>query len=86
MPKQIKPEHYFGLCSGILIKDIKELAFALDYISDGELNHHVNQSRNDFSRWIRDVFEEKQLADDVAKAKDRKELQIMLLKFLVKNP
>jgi len=82
MQKKIAPEHYFSLCTGALVKDIKELAFILEYLSDEELNHHINSGRNDFSNWIRDVFGEKKLAEDLSKTKDRKEMQIILLKHL----
>jgi len=83
MLKRIEPEHYFSLCTGGLIKDIKELAFILDYLSNEEFNHHVNANKNDFSRWIRDVFGEEKLAEDLLKTRDRKDMQIILLKYLV---
>ena len=63
--KGIPPEQYFSLCTGGLIKDIRELAFTLEYLSDEELQHHVQPSKNDFSSWIREVFNEGQLAEDL---------------------
>ena len=81
--KEIDPEHYFSLCTGGLIKDIKELVFALDYLSDEELNNHVNESKNDFSNWVRDVFQENKLAEEISEIQDRKDIQLALLKHIV---
>lgn len=83
--KDIGPDKYFSLCTGALIKDIKELAFALDHLSDEELYEHVNHEKNDFSTWMKDVFEECELADKLCKAKDRKDIQIELLKHIAEQ-
>ena len=81
--QRIGPEHYFSLCTGGLIKDIKGLAFTIEYLSDGEFRYHVNEERNDFSSWIRDVFGEDKLAEGLSKTKDRKDMQLALFKHLV---
>jgi hypothetical protein len=81
--KHIKPENYFILCTGGIIKNVKELALTIDYLSDEEFRHHVNDERNDFSNWLRDVFKEEILADALASSCDRKDCQIMLLKHLL---
>ena len=79
----IKPGYYFMLCSGGIIKNVKELALTLDYLSDEEFNHHVNHERNDFSNWIKDVFKEKELAEHLAATQDKKDSQIIMLKHLI---
>ncbi len=81
----VNPEHYFSLCTGVLIKNIKELAFALEYISDEEYDHHVNHSKNDFSSWVRDVFGKKELAEKLLKTRDKKDMQIALFKDIMKK-
>ena len=85
MGNEIRPEQYFSLCTGILLKDIEELAFTLDYMSEDEFRQHVNKKKNDFSCWIKDVFKEKSLAEEIARAHEKKEIQIALLKYLVKK-
>ncbi|MBR9691195.1 hypothetical protein GOV06_00240 [Candidatus Woesearchaeota archaeon] len=84
----VDPEQYFSLCTGGLIKDINELAFAVEYLSDEELNFHVNEDKNDFSSWIRDIFKEPLLADEISEISrtgDKKDIQVALLKHLVKK-
>ncbi|MEE9525182.1 MAG: hypothetical protein V3V78_01075 [Candidatus Woesearchaeota archaeon] len=81
--KGLDPKKYFSLCTGGLIKDVRELAFALEYLSDEELDYHISEDNNDFSNWIRDVFKEYRLAARLSEIQDRKEMQITLLKHLV---
>jgi len=81
---KISSEQYFSLCTGVLVKDIKELALTLDYLSDEEFNHHVNEDKNDFSAWVSEVFGRNELAEEISKTTDRKEIQLALLKNLVK--
>jgi hypothetical protein len=80
--QEIPPEKYFVLRSGVTIKDIAELALALDSIADSDFSFHVNDSKNDFANWIGDVFGNKELADSIRPVKDKKESQILLLKHL----
>jgi len=83
--KSIRPENYFILGNGGAIKDIKELADILDHLSDDEFRYHVDEKKNDFANWVRDVFLEKELADRLSAVKDKKDTQIILLKFLVEK-
>jgi len=80
---KVSPDKYFVLCSGGLIKDMEELALMLDHISDDEFRHHVNYERNDFCCWLKDVFNEIELAEELGKTKDKKDTQIIILKHIV---
>src|SRR3989338_9425681 len=71
---KIKPEQYFLLRNGRLIRGISELADILKTIDNETFVHHVNESRNDFSTWIRDVFNEPLLADRISGLKSREEI------------
>lgn len=62
----------FWLCSGQILKNLKELAESLEEMSDEIFNYHVNQTKNDFADWVGDVFKEKKLATDLKRAKTAK--------------
>ena len=79
----VKPEKYFYLEDGGVLKNIKELAMKLDSIEDEIFRRHVNELKNDFANWIEHVFKEKKLAERLRELKDKKDFQIELLKFLV---
>jgi hypothetical protein len=69
--KEVTPEQYFILRNGQPVRSLKELIEILEYIDDTTFDHHVNEYRNDFSNWIRDVIGDAELADDVEHAEDR---------------
>jgi len=81
----ISPQQYFHLRDGTAIKSIEELALRLDNISDEDFTFHVNEEKNDFSNWIKDVFDQAELADCLCQVKGKKESQICLLKHAVEK-
>ena len=59
------PEQCFWVNNGPIIKSIEELANFLPEMGDDAFKHHVNGEKNDFSSWIRDVFGDAKLANDL---------------------
>lgn len=80
--KTIKPENYFFLKDGRALKDISELAKVLDSIGKDVFDFHVNDAKNDFSNWIRDIIGEKELAEAIRKIKDPKQTRTIILKHV----
>jgi hypothetical protein len=77
-------EHYFVLCNGQQVKNVKELADALEVLDDDVFNHHVTFDRNDFANWINDIFSDAELAAALAGVKDKKDTRIVMYKHLIK--
>jgi hypothetical protein len=71
---EIKPENYFWLKDGRTIKNLEELSKILENIPQDVFSHHVNDSKNDFANWIRDIFRDKKLAGKLSKKKSAKEI------------
>jgi len=63
----------FWCHDGRVIKNLKELGKALDDMSDETFRYHLGGGRNDFSKWIREVVGDEELANDLSKAKSRGE-------------
>lgn len=82
-PVNAKPEHYFILITGIPLKNLKELALSFETMNDWVFNHHVNDSRNDFSNWIKDIIGEEELAEEIRNIKDMRSMEIVILRHLV---
>ena len=78
-------EHHFVVVDGKKLKNIIELADALETMSEAVFMHHVNDARNDFSNWVKDVFYDHSLAEDISRAKDKLETQVVVLRRLVKE-
>ncbi len=82
--KRVKTDKCFVLADGKVISSLKELALELDKMGDHIFYYHVNDSRNDFSNWIRDVIKEMELAEKVMDVKEKHDFQLHLLKHIVK--
>ncbi len=78
-------EQHFVVADGRRLKNIIELADALETMSEEIFRHHVSDVKNDFSNWIKDVFYDHSLAEDITRAKNRLETQIAVLRRLVKE-
>ena len=68
---------------GASFANIMDLAKALDTMNDDVFYYHVTDWKNDFSNWVRDVFEEAELAEKLMEAKNKEQHQIILLKYLL---
>ncbi|NQV09395.1 hypothetical protein HQ529_06095 [Candidatus Woesearchaeota archaeon] len=82
---KVKPEHYFFVVDGSVIKDLKGLAEALDQMSDDTFYYHVGELRNDFHNWTKDVLKEVELAEKLLDDKTRESHLIQVLKHIVRK-
>ena len=62
MQQDITPKEYFYLHEGGSLKNFEDLFAALQDMPEHVFLHHVNEEKNDFARWSRDVFGEVALA------------------------
>ena len=83
--KECKAELAFVLNDGRQLKSLVHLIDELENMPDEVFNHHVNEFKNDFSSWIRDVFKDDILADELQLVNDRLETQRTLLKHTVRS-
>ena len=70
----IKPEEYFRLSNGRILKNLYELMNALESMDDDSFIFHVNEQRNDFSSWIRDIFKDEELAKLISNSQSRQDI------------
>jgi|GEM_PF-1489233 len=76
---------FFWLKSGTGLKSIREMANALTTMGDDEWVYHVNERKNDFSNWIRDVFGERELAEFLRRCRSKAEFQSKLYNHVVRE-
>jgi hypothetical protein len=66
------PEEYVFWCrDGQILRTMKDLAEALETMSDETFSHHVNAEKNDFANWVRDILKDEKLARDLARSNNR---------------
>ena len=82
---KVHAEKFFILCTGEPIQQYLQLAHLLDTMADEVFYYHVTESRNDFANWIRDVFNEPQLAMLAAQASSPAALRAILYAHIIKK-
>ena len=65
------PEQCFWVNNGPILKNMEELANALPELNDEAFHHHVNNEKNDFSSWVKDVIGDQKLANDLLSSKSK---------------
>lgn len=82
LTRDIPQDKYFVLANGQPVKNVAELAAILDQIEDHVFHHHVSTDRNDFHNWVKDVFEDVELARKIAGISDKKHLQLVIYRHM----
>ncbi len=87
-----KPEHarkalndvddpfLFWLCDGTYLKNLYDLKDSLEFMSDEVFTYHVNKEKNDFSKWIEDIIQDKRLANGLRKARTKEQAKKIVSK------
>ena len=71
LQKQVPDDKVFWCCDGRAFRSLKDLAVALEEMSEEIYQRHVNGEKNDFSNWVHDVVGDVTLAHQLRKAKSR---------------
>ena len=79
---ELRPELYFRLRGGEIIKSIPGLHKALLNMSDETFTYHCNTNKNDFSIWIKEAFKEPALAKNLENAHTRIKMTLELTRWL----
>ncbi|HLP80215.1 MAG TPA: fibronectin type III domain-containing protein [Acidobacteriota bacterium] len=72
--RKIGPHEYFITCDGKKLATFEDAAFAIANMSDHAFAHHVNDHKNDFAMWVRDVFGLSERAWELKDVKDKQHL------------
>ena len=65
------PEQCFWVNNGPILKNMEELASAIESISDDAYHYHANNDKNDFSKWVSEIIGDQKLANDLLSSKNR---------------
>jgi len=66
------PESCFWINNGPVVKNLVELAHAIEEMDDEKFDYHTKRDGNDFVRWVEEILGEKELAVKLSKIKIRK--------------
>ena len=68
MLSDVPPEKVFWCCDGKTFKNMPELAAGLKEMSDETFRYHSNETKTDFSNWVKDVIGDEELSRNLLKS------------------
>ncbi|MBI5392329.1 hypothetical protein HZA96_00535 [Candidatus Woesearchaeota archaeon] len=71
----VAPENSFKTKAGKELRNLEELLHNLREMDTKTFSHHVNETKNDFEKWVKDVVKDNTLADELAETKDQLEME-----------
>jgi len=64
----VPEEKRFWCSDGRVLCNLSELETALRQMSEDTFRYHCNETKSDFSRWVKDVIGDEKLSRDLAKS------------------
>ncbi len=78
-------KHSFVLHDGRKLRTVYELIDELETMNDDVFRDYVNEFKHDFANWIGDVFEAKDLSEEIRKTQNRIDNQRAIMKHLIRD-
>jgi hypothetical protein len=66
--KDVPQDKRFWCHDGRYLKNLQELKAALEQMTDVTFRYHVNDLKSDFSIWVRDIFGDEKLSNDLKRS------------------
>ena len=67
----VSQEKQFWCHDGRYLKNLQELEVALEQMTEETFRYHSDETKNDFSNWVRDVIGDEKLSRDLQKSTAR---------------
>jgi hypothetical protein len=64
----VSQEKQFWCHDGHYLKNLPELKIALEQMTEETFRYHSNETKSDFSNWVRDVIGDEKLSRDLQKS------------------
>lgn len=67
----VAPEQCFWVNNGPILKNMEELANALESMNDDAYSYHTDKDKNDFSKWVSEIVGDQKLANDLLSSRNK---------------
>lgn len=78
-------EHSFVLADGTKIGSLVDLAMNLTSMPTNVFRQHVNIFKNDFSKWVQQIYDDSNLARELMAVNEKDEVELVILRKLMKE-
>ena len=75
----------FILADGTKINSLVDLATSLNEMQPTLFRQHVNIFKNDFSRWVKNTYDDHDLAKELMEANEKEEVELLVMRKLLKD-
>lgn len=82
LTREIPNTKFLVLADGTTVKNAAELASILGQMDDRVFSFHASSLRNEFSDWIKRVFEDPDLAALMLEFEDKRHLQLIMYRYM----
>jgi len=83
--RNVPKEHAFFTSDGTRLLNLLDLADKLEALSEEQFTHHVDQHKDDFHVWVRDIMNEMELAKELLESKNKDDHTRIVLKHIVRK-
>ena len=83
--RHIDGNKHFWAANGTIIRSMFELAGALEGMDGYTFAQHVNEGKNDFGNWAKDVLQDQELAEKLYSSKDLGDHKTLVLRHIVEK-
>ncbi len=80
----VAEQYKFWLVNNKCLSNVKELYDELKRMDKATFKHHVNETKNDFYNWIKDIYKNRNLADDLLECSTKEAMLFCLRNHLDK--
>jgi len=70
----VEPKYYFRAKDGTAVKNLIELAEAIERMDQSTFDHHVSDGRNDFASWVNDIIGDSELSKQIKPLKNKEKI------------
>lgn len=69
---QAPADKCFWVRDGRILANLKDLETALQEMTEETFRYHVNKEKNDFSKWVEEVLQDRTLARELKRVRTRR--------------
>lgn len=81
--ENVSEDKKFLVANGEILSNLFDLIHLLDNIDDYTFYHHVNDEKNDFYNWIKEMYGDGEFEKIILPIRNPEKLEIALLKYIV---
>jgi len=81
----VEGERAFWVSDGKMIHNLFELAVAFKDMKLSTFKYHANKEKNDFYEWVKNILDNKELAEQLARTITKDKAELVVLRYIAQK-